>query len=75
MGYIRHVTSMKIDIPEDRLWDIDRAARACGESRNSFVLQACREALADEVRQRAEAGREPEAAVLAHRRNRGTAAS
>ena len=71
--------------------DIDRAAQAHGQSRNRFVLQACRDALdrkagewprdffvppadPDDARLLAEAGKELEAAVLAHRRNRGTVA-
>jgi len=70
------------------LIDIDHAAQARGQSRNKFVLQACREALArkagewprdffapltdpDDERLLAEAGKELEAVVLAHRHNRG----
>ena len=78
-------------IPDDLLRDIDRAARTRGQSRNRFVLQACREALArkagewprdffapladpEDERLLAEAGKELEAVVLAHRRNRGAVA-
>jgi hypothetical protein len=40
------VPSTTFHVPEALLDDIDRAARARGRSRNRFVLQACREALA-----------------------------
>jgi hypothetical protein len=85
------VPSTTFHVPEDLLIDIDRAARARGQSRNRFVLQACREALArkagewpkdffvplaspEDEQLLAEAGKELEAVVLAHRRNRGTVA-
>jgi len=85
------VPSTTFHVPDDLLKDIDRAARVRGESRNKFVLQACREALARKAgdwpldfftpladpadeRLLAEAGKELEAAVLAHRRNRGAVA-
>jgi hypothetical protein len=89
--YILFVASTTFHVPDDLLVDIDRAARARGQSRNRFVLQACREALArkggdwprdffappanpEDERLLAEAGKELETVVLAHRRNRGAAA-
>jgi len=85
------VPSTTFHVPDELLKDIDAAAQARGESRNRFVLQACREALArkggewprdfftplaDPADERllAEAGRELEAVVLAHRQNRGAVA-
>lgn len=38
--------STTFHIPNELLDDIDRAARTRGQSRNRFVLEACREALA-----------------------------
>ena len=78
-------------LPDELLQEIDQAARGRGQSRNKFVLQACREALARKAGEwprvffaplsdpgdeqlLAEAGKELEAAVLAHRRNRGAVA-
>jgi hypothetical protein len=89
--YILFVPSTTFHVPDDLLVDIDRAARARGQSRNRFVLQACREALArkagewprdffapladpEDERLLADAGKELEAVVLAHRRNRGAVA-
>jgi hypothetical protein len=40
------VPSTTFHVPDDLLKDIDRAARVRGESRNRFVLRACRDALA-----------------------------
>ncbi len=40
------MASTTLYVPEDLLQEIDRAAREVGQSRNRFVLQACREALA-----------------------------
>ena len=40
------MASATFHIPDDLLGAIDRAARGMGMSRNRFVLQACREALA-----------------------------
>jgi len=44
--YILFVPSTTFHLPEELLRDIDRAAEERGQSRNRFVLQACREALA-----------------------------
>ena len=44
--YILFVPSTTFHVPDDLLVEIDRAARTRGQSRNKFVLQACREALA-----------------------------
>jgi hypothetical protein len=85
------VPSTTFHVPDELLRDIDQAARGSGQSRNKFVLQACRDALARKAgewprdffapltdpgdeRLLAEAGKELEAAVLAHRRNRGAVA-
>jgi len=44
--YILFMPSTTVHIPEDVLSKIDLAARDLGVSRNRFVLQACKEALA-----------------------------